>query len=113
MTYQSKYSSKSSNQKTYPPYPDGGSLHSSKIKKGPKSPDYFGTIAINLKDMTNIKTEDGLTIVKLSGWKRAGTDGKTFLSIAVDRFVPEQQTDGSARQPTRQEDDFDDDSIPF
>jgi hypothetical protein len=114
MTYQSKYPSKSPDQKAYPAYPDGGSLHSSRIKKGPKSPDYFGTIAINLKDMTNIKTEDGLTVVKLSGWKRAGNDGKTFLSIAVDRFIPEPQGGGSPRQPTRQEDDFGDDSnLPF
>ena len=103
MTYQSK-------APEYKAYPDSGSLRSSTSKKGPKSPDYWGNIAINLKDLTNIRTEDGLTIVKLSGWKKVGKDGKTYLSIGVDRFVPKQES----RQPTRQEDDFSDDSdIPF
>jgi hypothetical protein len=106
MTYQSK-------APEYKPYPDSGSLRSSTSKKGPKSPDYWGNIAINLKDMTNIKTEDGLTIVKLSGWKKVGKDGKTYLSIGVDRFVPEQKSGGYAAPTTRQEDDFGDDSIPF
>ena len=106
MTYQSK-------TPEYKPYPDSGSLRSSNMKKGPKSPDYWGNIAINLKDMTNIKTEDGLTIVKLSGWKKVGKDGKTYLSIGVDRFVPKQESGGNSRQPIRQEDDFGNDDVPF
>lgn len=106
MTYQAKPAA-------YKPYPDSGSLRSSTSKKGPKSPDYWGNIAINLKDMTNIKTEDGLTVVKLSGWKKVGKDGKTYLSIGVDRFVPMQEGGGFSRQPTRQEDNFGDDDIPF
>ena len=105
MTYQAKPAA-------YKPYPDSGSLRSSTSKKGPKSPDYWGNIAINLKDMTNIHTEDGLTIVKLSGWKKVGKDGKTYLSISVDRFVPEQKSGGYSRQETRQEDNLDDDR-PF
>lgn len=102
-------------QKTeYKPFPDSGSLRASTTKKGPKSPDYWGNIAINLKDMTNIKNEDGLTVVKLSGWKKVDKQGKTYLSISVDRFVPEQKSGGYTRQETRQEDNFGDDSdIPF
>jgi hypothetical protein len=92
----------------YKPYPDSGSLRASSIKKGPKSPDYWGNIAINLKDGTNITTEDGLTVVKLSGWKKVDAQGKTYLSISVDRFVPKQE----GRQ-TRQEDDFGSDDVPF
>lgn len=95
--------------KQYKPYPDSGSLRASQTKKGPKSPDYWGNIAINLKDLTNIQTEDGLTIVKLSGWKKQDSQGRTFLSIAVDRFVPEQK---SAPRPKAQDDDLDGD-IPF
>jgi hypothetical protein len=95
----------------YKPYPDSGSLRASSVKKGPKSPDYWGNIAINLKDGTNITTEDGLTVIKLSGWKKVDSQGKTYLSISVDRFVPKQATEG--RQQPRQEDDFGDDSIPF
>jgi hypothetical protein len=93
----------------YKPYPDSGSLRSTSIKKGPKSPDYWGNIAINLKDTTNVKTQDGLTIVKLSGWKKVGNDGKTYLSIAVDRFVPESK----GETPKRQDDNFGDDDVPF
>lgn len=99
-------------QKTeYKPYPDSGSLRASTSKKGPKSPDYWGNIAINLKDMTNIKNEDGLTVIKLSGWKKVDTQGKTYLSISVDRYVPEQKSD--IRQPTRQEESFGDEDLPF
>lgn len=96
----------------YKPFPDSGSLRASSIKKGPKSPDYWGNIAINLKDGTNIKTEDGLTVIKISGWKKVDKQGKTYLSIAVDRFVPMQASE--SRQQPRQEDNFGDDSdIPF
>lgn len=103
MAYQSKTE--------YKPFPDAGSLRASTTKKGPKSPDYWGNIAINLKDMTNIQNEDGLTVVKLSGWKKVDKQGKTYLSISVDRFVPLQM--GTTRQPTRQEDNFGDDDLPF
>lgn len=95
----------------YKPYPDAGSLRASSFKKGPRYPDYWGNIAINLKDLTNIKTEDGLTVVKLSGWKMVDKQGKTYLSILVDRFVPEQK--GYTRQETRQENDVSDDDVPF
>ena len=94
--------------KQYKPYPDSGSLRASQTKKGPKSPDYWGTIAINLKDMTNIHTEDGLTVVKLSGWKKQDSQGRTFLSIAVDRFVPEPK--GAPSRPQRNDDSED---VPF
>ena len=106
MPYQSK-------PPEYKAYPDNGSLRASTSKKGPKSPDYWGNIAINLNDMTNIKTEDGLTVVKLSGWKKVGKDGKTYLSLAVDRFLPKQEGGDYSRQPIRQEDDFGDQDIPF
>ena len=96
--------------KQYKPYPDSGSLRASQTKKGPKSPDYWGNIAINLKDLTNIQTVDGLTVVKLSGWKKQDKQGKTYLSISVDRFVPEQRNAPAARQ----DDGLDDGSdIPF
>lgn len=97
-------------KKTFKPYPDSGSLRASQSKKTPKSPDYWGNIAINLKDQTNIHTEDGLTIVKLSGWKKVGSDGKTYLSISVDRFVPEAK--GGAPRQSNSVADMEDD-IPF
>lgn len=92
----------------FKPYPDSGTLRATQVKKGPKSPDYWGNIAVNMKDMSNIKNEDGLTVLKLSGWKKVDKQGKTYLSIVVDRFVPETQP---RRQETRE--DFGDDDIPF
>ncbi len=96
----------------YQAKPDSGSMFATQSKKTPKSPDYFGTFHINLKDLTNIKTEDGLTVIKISGWKKVAKNGKTFLSLAVDRFVPQQQ--GSTRQENQaQEFPADDSDIPF
>lgn len=97
------------NDKQYKPYPDSGSIRASTTKKGPKSPDYWGNIAINLKDLTNIQVEDGLTIVKLSGWKKQDSQGRTFVSLSVDRFVPDQKT--APRPKAQPTDDFDD--APF
>ena len=92
--------------------PDTGSLFAEQSKKNPKSPDYSGTIAVNLKDLTAIKTENGLTIIKLSGWKKVPKSGKTYLSLAVNRFVPQQQ--GGTRQENQaQEFPADDKDIPF
>ena len=96
----------------FKPMPDSGQLFATQSKKTPKSPDYFGNIALNMKDLTNIKTEDGLTVVKISGWKKVAKNGKTFLSLAVDRFVPQQQ--GGTRQENQaQEFPADDSDIPF
>jgi hypothetical protein len=96
----------------YETKPDTGSLFATQSKKTPKSPDYWGTVAINLKDLTNVKTENGLTVVKLSGWKKVAKNGKTYLSLAVDRWVPEQQ--GGTRQENQaQQFPADDSDIPF
>jgi uncharacterized protein (DUF736 family) len=65
-----------------------------------------------MKDLTNIKTENGLLIVKLSGWKKVSKSGKTYLSVAVDRFVP--NTQGGIRQESQaQSFPADDSDIPF
>ena len=96
----------------YETRPDTGSLFATQRKKTPKSPDYWGTIAINMKDLTNVKTENGLTVVKLSGWKKVAKNGKTYLSIAVDRFVPQQQG-GTRHENQAQEFPADDSDIPF
>jgi hypothetical protein len=91
--------------------PDSGMLNASASKLSEKSPDYFGEIAINMKDMTNVRIEDGLHILKLSGWKRVAKSGKTYLSLGINRYVPE----GHAPVPTQHTpvDDFPDSDIPF
>ena len=96
----------------YQAKPDTGSMFATQTKKTPKSPDYFGSIAVNLKDMTNIKTEDGLTIIKISGWKKVAKNGKTFLSFAVDRYVPKQEG-GTRYEDQAQEFPADDKDSPF
>lgn len=97
----------------FKPMPDSGQLFATQSKKTPKSPDYWGNIAINLKDLTNIKSENGLTIVKLSGWKKVSKAGKTYLSIAIDRFEPSAQGTGARQENQAQSFPEDDSDIPF
>ena len=107
MTYQKK-----TYDKPFEARPDSGNLFASQTKKTADSPDYWGTIAINLKDLTNIKTENGLTVIKLSGWKRVSeTNGKTYLSLAVNRWVPEEQA--GTRQENQAQSHPDDSDVPF
>jgi len=101
------------NQKTYKPYPDSGSLRATISKRTPMSPDYWGNIAINLNDLTNIKTEDGLTVIKLSGWKKVDASGKTYLSVSVDRFVPANEAVPAPKAQSKPAADDMDDDIPF
>ena len=64
---------------------DTGRLMASESKRTQLSPDYYGEIAINLKDMANVEVVDGLHIFKLSGWKKRSQAGKTYLSVSVKR----------------------------
>lgn len=89
--------------------PDSGVLMASKTKRSEKSPDYWGELAIDMKNLQNVRVENGLHIVRLSGWKRQSRAGSTFLSLAIDRYVPEGEK--PVQQPRRQRDD--DDDIPF
>jgi hypothetical protein len=95
----------------FKPRPDSGNLHAVQSKTNPLGKDYFGEIAINLKDMTNVRTEDGMTIIKLSGWKKVSKNGKTYLSLAVDRYIPKPK-EAPAPRPAPQN-DFPDEDIPF
>jgi hypothetical protein len=94
----------------FKPRPDSGNLHAVQSKTNPLGKDYFGEIAINLKDMTNVRTEDGMTIIKLSGWKKVSKSGKTYLSLAVDRYIPKAKLEAPA---PALKNDFPDDDIPF
>lgn len=88
----------------FEPKKDSGRLMASQSKKHEKSPDYWGEIAIDVKDLTKVKVEKGLHIFKINGWKRHTKTGSTYLSLAVDRYVPK----GDA--PKRNDDDSD---VPF
>jgi uncharacterized protein (DUF736 family) len=88
----------------YKPYKDGGKLNASKSKKSDKSPDYWGDIAINLKDLNNVQVVDGLHVFKLSGWKKISKSGNTFLSVAIDR----REVEATSNTPATPDED-----IPF
>lgn len=87
--------------------PDSGILLASQSKKTEKSPDYYGEITVNLADMTKITKDGNLYTIKLSGWKRRSKAGNTFLSLAVDRWIPKKLP-----APQSSNNDFDED-IPF
>ena len=84
---------------TFEQKPDSGRLMAAQSKKSEKSPDYWGEIAINPKDMSNVTIENGLYVYKLSGWKKKSKAGATYLSLSVGRMTRE--------APKKQEDDFD------
>jgi hypothetical protein len=76
-------------------------------KRSEKSPDYWGEIAIDVKDMTKVqKTEDGYLVFKINGWKRKTKAGVTYLSLAVDRYIPKEEGRPSQK-------DEDDEDVPF
>jgi len=95
----------------YKPKPDTGTLRAQGSKKTSNSPDYWGDIRINLKDLTAIKIEDGCHVIKLSGWKKIDKAGKVYLSIGVNRFIP--KDDGGTVRHEDQPQDFPDEDIPF
>jgi hypothetical protein len=88
--------------------PDSGSLKKNATKLKPTSPDYWGDIHINLKDLTNIDVVNGLTVVRFNGWKNVDSNGQTYLSLSVKRIVAAP----SAPRP-KPADDFPDEDIPF
>ena len=94
----------------YKPLPDKGSLRATQSKRTPMSPDYWGNITINLGDDTNLVREGKNVIVKISGWKKPDINGKTFLSLTVDRWVPTQES-----KPKPKSSGFDDmeNDVPF
>jgi len=87
--------------------PDSGRLMAAQSKRSEKAPDYWGELAIDIKDLTNVQVEKGFVVFKLSGWKKRSKSGTTYLSLAIDRRVREE----GSKPTRRQEDDLDD--VPF
>jgi len=86
---------------------DSGRLNASKSKRKDTSPDYWGEICIDIKDMTNLsKTKDGWLVVPISGWKKQSKAGNTYMSLAVKRIGAEDVNQ------VRKDDDMEDE-IPF
>ena len=90
--------------KQYEEKPNTGSLHHKAVKKSDKSPDYTGSIVIDLRALGVGSGEHKL---RLSGWKRVGkTSGKQYLSLAVSTFEEE-------AAPKSEVHDDPNDDIPF
>lgn len=85
---------------------DTGRLMASQSKKNEKSPDYWGEIAIDVKDMTKVQTQNGLHIFRINGWKKKSKAGAVYLSLVVDRWIPPEEN-------TRKEEPEDDSDVPF
>lgn len=85
--------------------PDSGRLMAAQSKRSEKAPDYWGEIAIDIKDLTNAQVEKNFVTFKLSGWKKQSKSNVTYLSLAIDRRVREDD-----RKPARRQDD---DDVPF
>ena len=91
---------------------DTGRLMASESKRTQLSPDYYGEVAINLKNMSNVEVVDGLHIFKLSGWKKQSKAGKTYLSLSVKRKGADSAATPKPAAKSSGFDDMDDD-IPF
>jgi hypothetical protein len=90
--------------KPYEPKPNKGSLFSNKEKTKPLSPDYQGSILI---DVSTLEVVNGFAMVKLAGWKTKAESGLVYLSLAVDTFKPQPKSKPAAFVAAM------DDDIPF
>ena len=95
--------------KPYEVKPDTGSLRKTEVKKRAESPDYFGSFKLNLDSVKVVNNEIEF---KISGWKSVDKAGKSYLSLKLNNYTPEQEQSPKTNnvQPQHQEQD---DDIPF
>jgi|AntAceMinimDraft_18_1070375.scaffolds.fasta_scaffold151557_2 hypothetical protein len=95
----------------YEQRPNNGTLFPNKSKPKPASPDYSGSILIDLSAM---KVEGNMVTIRLAGWKKQGGNG-TFLSLAAS--APRDRVEGSGdtlAQPAQATNLADlEDDVPF
>lgn len=82
---------------------DSGVLFPAMSKKHEKAPDFSGEITIDLSNDVKVVRDGNLLTIKINGWKKRSKAGNTFMSLAVDRWVPKTQ---------KPKDDFDEE-VPF
>jgi len=90
---------------------DSGRLMASTTKKHEKSPDYWGEIAIDVKDLTKVEQVNGLFVFKINGWKRKTQAGATYLSLSIDRYVSDRAPAKPAKPKAKSFDDIEDDFV--
>jgi hypothetical protein len=83
----------------------------SQTKKHEKSPDYWGEIAIDVKDLTKVEQVNGLLVFKINGWKRKTQAGATYLSLAIDRYVSDRAPKPPNTVAKKSFDDLEDDFV--
>jgi hypothetical protein len=72
--------------------PNTGSLHKTKEKRSPSSPDMFGEMDFDRDYLKSLlEKQDGLVKVKLSAWYKPSAAGNTFLSLSVNTYEANQQ----------------------
>ena len=82
--------------------PNFGSLFAAKTKTNVMSPDYHGEIYV---DLSTVEIVDGKVLVKLSGWKKKGNSGISWLSLSVNTFKPDPNYK-SEKTATTKDDEF-------
>ena len=92
--------------KPYEVKPDTGSLRKSETKNTAESPDYYGSFKLNLN---SVEAVNGVVEFKLSGWKSVDASGKSYLSLKLNNWKPN-QAPAPQSQPQHKEQD---DDIPF
>jgi uncharacterized protein (DUF736 family) len=96
--------------KPYEVKPNTGSLRKSEIKKRQESPDYYGSFKL---DLNGLEVKGNIVEFKLSGWKSVDKSGKSYLSLKLNNYKPEEdQAPQYKAQPATQHQEQDDD-IPF
>jgi len=88
------------------PKPNTGSMFKATVKTTEGSPDMRGDLLIDTRTLE--VGEDGLALVKISGWKSVSkTSGKSYLSLKVDQWKPKETAFAKPKQEEQ------DDDIPF
>jgi len=83
--------------------PNFGSLFAAKTKTAVMSPDYHGEILV---DLSTVEVNDGKVLVKLSGWKKTGNSGISWLSLSVNTFKPDPNYKSEKTATTKEDDEF-------
>jgi hypothetical protein len=90
--------------KPYEVKPNTGSLRKSEVKNTQESPDYYGSFKLDLK---SVEAVNGVIEFKLSGWKSVDRAGKSYLSLKLNNWKPDQATKPQVQQPKFEEQDDD------
>lgn len=80
-------------------YVNSGTLFATKVKKNPKSPDYYGDATI---DLGALGIGSGKHKIKLSGWKKTTSKG-SFLSLSLSKFEDRQAEPQVTPQQTEED----------